>query len=123
MGGASQSRRPAARMTVRMRLQRFGRIRAPFYRVVVTDSRKSRNGAYIECVGTYNPIADKSGTKHVRLDQDRIQYWMSVGVQPSDTVNRLLGQANILPSVARREPPADQKGATAEEETTEETNQ
>ena len=61
----------------------------------------------------------------MRLNQDRIQYWMSVGVQPSDTVSRLLGQANILPSVARREPPADQEGdhAATEDETSAENNQ
>ena len=58
----------------------------------------------------------------VRLNQDRIQYWMSVGAQPTDTVNRLLGQANILPSVARREPCVDQEVATTKE-TTEENSQ
>ncbi|CAN0240189.1 unnamed protein product [Pylaiella littoralis] len=84
-------------MTVRVRLQRFGRRNRPFYRVVVADSRSPRNGKFIELVGTYNPLATRSGAKEVTFKVDRIRYWVSVGAQPSDRVAWLLGQFGILP--------------------------
>lgn len=82
---------------MRVRLQRFGRRNRPFYRVVVADSRSPRNGKFIELVGTYNPLATRSGVKEVTFKVDRIRYWVSVGAQPSDRVAWLLGQFGILP--------------------------
>ncbi|CAN0176129.1 unnamed protein product [Scytosiphon promiscuus] len=84
-------------MTVRVRLQRLGRRNKPFYRVVVADSRSPRDGKFIELVGTYNPLATRSGVKEVTFKVDRIRYWISVGAQPSDRVAWLLGQFGILP--------------------------
>ncbi|CAN0487259.1 unnamed protein product [Ectocarpus sp. 12 AP-2014] len=84
-------------MTVRVRLQRLGRRNRPFYRVVVADSRAPRDGKFIELVGTYNPLATRSGVKEVTFKVDRIRYWISVGAQPSDRVAWLLGQFGILP--------------------------
>jgi len=75
-------------MTV-IRLTRMGRKKKPFYRVVVTDSRKRRDGAWIESIGTYNPDKEQ---KNFQVDQERLNYWLSVGAKMSDTVKRLAGK-------------------------------
>ncbi len=72
-----------------IRLTRMGRKKKPFYRVIVTDSRKRRDGAWIESIGTYNPAKDQ---KAVNIDEERLNYWISVGAQMSDTVKRLAGK-------------------------------
>ncbi len=72
---------------VAIRLARFGAKKKPTYRVVVMDKRKGRDSDCIEIVGHYNPVADPA---EVRLKHDRIEYWLRVGAQPSDTVKRLL---------------------------------
>ncbi len=74
-------------MAVRIRLKRMGKIHAPFYRVVVVDSRKKRDGRVIEEVGIYDPMREPSV---IKIDSDRAQYWLSVGAQPSDQVRHLL---------------------------------
>lgn len=73
---------------VTLRLARFGAKKRPFYRVVATNSRAKRDGRFIEVLGTYDPLTDPPT---VNLKGDRIQYWLSVGAQPSDTVRRLIG--------------------------------
>ncbi|QPK93767.1 30S ribosomal protein S16 [Actinomyces sp. zg-332] len=75
-------------MAVRIRLKRMGKIRAPFYRVVVVDSRKKRDGRVIEEVGKYDPMPNPS---IIDVNSERVQYWLGVGAQPSDQVRRLLG--------------------------------
>ncbi len=72
-------------MTV-VRMTRMGRKKKPFYRIVVTDSRKRRDGGWIESIGYYNPV---SVEKELRLDKERLNYWLSVGAQMSPTVTRL----------------------------------
>ncbi len=72
---------------VAIRLARFGAKKKPTYRVVVMEKNKARNSDSIEVVGHYNPVADPV---EVNLKHDRIEYWLSVGAQPSDTVKRLL---------------------------------
>ena len=79
-------------MAVRIRLQRFGRKKRPFYRVVVADARSPRDGRFIERLGHYSPIAEPS---EVVIDEERALYWLSVGAQPSDTVKSLLSQVGI----------------------------
>lgn len=74
-------------MAVRIRLKRMGKIHAPFYRVVVVDSRKKRDGRVIEEVGIYDPTCNPSV---IKIDSERAQYWLSVGAQPSDQVRNLL---------------------------------
>ncbi len=74
-------------MAVRIRLKRMGKIHAPFYRVVVVDSRKRRDGRVIEEIGIYDPMPNPST---IRIDSERAQYWLGVGAQPSDPVRRLL---------------------------------
>lgn len=88
-------------MVVRLRLQRFGRTHTPFYRMVAANAKAPRDGRFLEIVGTYNPIASKEGVKEIRLKQDRLKYWLSVGAQPSKRVAWILGKFGILPPPPR----------------------
>ena len=74
-------------MAVRIRLKRMGKIHQPFYRVVVVDGRKKRDGRVIEEIGTYDPNTNPS---KIKIVSDRAQYWLGVGAQPSTAVRRLL---------------------------------
>jgi len=77
---------------VKIRLRRVGAKKAPFYRVVVADSRYPRNGRFIEEIGTYNPLVEPS---EIKIDGDRAKDWMAKGAQPTDTVKVLLKKAGI----------------------------
>ncbi len=72
-------------MTV-IRLTRMGRNKKPFYRIVVTDSRKRRDSGWIESIGYFNPVVKE---KVIKLDQERYDYWLSVGAKPSEKVKKL----------------------------------
>lgn len=72
---------------VKIRLHRVGAKKAPFYRVVVADSRCPRDGRFIEEIGTYDPMAESGKLK---VDAERVKYWISNGAQPTDTVRGLL---------------------------------
>lgn len=74
-------------MSVRIRLARQGAKKAPFYRVVVANSRSSRDGRFIEHIGVYDPTRSPA---EVRFKMDRVDYWLSQGAQPSDTVGQLI---------------------------------
>ncbi len=74
-------------MAVKIRLKRMGKIRTPFYRIVVADSRKKRDGRVIEEIGTYNPKAEPS---LISVDGERAKYWLGVGAQPTEAVAALL---------------------------------
>ncbi|MCW2830340.1 MAG: ribosomal protein [Aeromicrobium sp.] len=74
-------------MAVKIRLKRMGKIRTPFYRIVIADSRTKRDGRVIEEIGTYNPKADPS---IITVDGERAQYWLGVGAQPTEAVAALL---------------------------------
>ena len=80
-------------MAVKIRLRRMGAKKAPFYRVVVADSRYPRDGRFIEEIGTYNPLADPTEFK---VDADKAKKWLADGAQPTDTVRALLKKANVL---------------------------
>lgn len=73
---------------VKIRLKRFGTKKRPCYRVVVQDARKPRDGACIEEIGTFQPIAKEDS--QVSIDMDRVNYWISVGAQPTDIVKKLM---------------------------------
>jgi len=77
---------------VTIRLSRGGAKNRPFYHVVVTDSRNSRDGRYIERVGFFNPLA-RGNEQRLRLDSERIEYWRSKGAQPSERVASLIKEA------------------------------
>ena len=79
---------------VRIRLRRVGRKKAPAYRIVVADSKSPRDGKFIEIVGQYAPRS--SDAQKVNLDVARVNYWLDVGAQPSDTVRSLLRRAGLL---------------------------
>lgn len=76
-------------MSVRMRLARAGAKKAPFYRVVVANSRSARDGRFIEHVGVYDPTRNPA---EIRFVMDRVEYWLSHGAQPSETVAELLNK-------------------------------
>ncbi len=81
-------------MAVKIRLKRLGKKKAPFYRVVVADSRYPRNGRFIEEIGYYDPIAAEE--KQVSIDADAAKKWLGNGAQPTDTVRDLLKKQGIL---------------------------
>jgi small subunit ribosomal protein S16 len=72
-----------------IRLTRMGRKKRPFYRVIVTDSRKRRDSGWIESIGYYNPVSEN---KEFVMDDERLNYWLGVGAQMSPTVKRLTGK-------------------------------
>ena len=74
-------------MAVKIKLKRLGKIREPYYRIVVADARTKRDGRAIEEIGKYHPKADPSV---IEVDSDRVQHWLSVGAQPTDPVRHLL---------------------------------
>ena len=74
-------------MAVKIRLKRLGKIRAPYYRIVVADSRTKRDGRVIEEIGKYHPTENPS---FIQVDSDRAQYWLSVGAQPTEQVTAIL---------------------------------
>ena len=77
---------------VTIRLARTGAKKRPFYHIVVADSRKPRDGKYIERLGFFNPIAT-GGEERLRLDQARVDHWISQGAQPSDRVAQLVKES------------------------------
>ncbi len=102
-------------MAVSIRLSRGGAKKRPYYRIVVADSRNSRDGRFIEKVGTYNPLLAKDSPDRVKMDADRIQHWLSVGAQPSDRVLRFLDAAGIKERPARNNPQKAEPGEKAKE--------
>ena len=80
-------------MAVKIRLRRMGAKKAPFYRLVVADSRYPRDGRFIEELGYYNPTKDPA---EVKIDVEKAQKWISTGAQPTDTVKSLFKKNNVL---------------------------
>ncbi|WP_419074729.1 30S ribosomal protein S16 [Ruthenibacterium lactatiformans] len=80
-------------MAVKIRLRRMGAKKAPFYRIVVADSRYPRDGRFIEEIGTYNPLTDPAS---VNVNAERAQEWIKKGAQPTDTVRGILKKAGVL---------------------------
>ena len=80
-------------MAVKIRLKRMGAKKAPFYRIVVSDSRSPRDGRFIEEIGTYNPLKDPG---EIVVDKERAADWIGCGAQPSDTVRALLKKSEVI---------------------------
>ncbi len=78
-------------MAVKMRLRRMGMKKAPFYRVIVADSRSPRDGRFIEEIGFFNPRSDE-----LKIDADKAKTWIANGAQPTDTVKALLKKSGIV---------------------------
>ena len=87
MGGTSYNLSQEESLVLAIRLARIGKKKKPFYRVVVLDKRKPRNGRTVEIVGTYDPLKKPA---EIKLDAERIKYWLGCGAQPSDTVRSFL---------------------------------
>ena len=83
-------------MPVRIRLARRGAKKRPFYRIVVADSRRARDGKYIEKIGTYNPMLQKDNPERVKLDVEKAKEWIAKGAQPSDRVTLFLSNLGVV---------------------------
>ncbi len=82
-------------MAVKIRLARIGSKKSPFYRIIIADSRSPRDGAFIEKVGTYNPLLAKDNNARIVLQKNRIKHWLSLGAQPTDIVAKFIKTAEI----------------------------
>ena len=80
-------------MAVKIRLRRMGSKKAPFYRVVVADSRYPRDGRFIEEIGTYNPLTNPA---EIKIDADKAKEWIKNGAQPTDTVKDMLKKIDVI---------------------------
>ena len=100
-------------MSVSIRLQRGGAKKRPYYRIVVANSRAPRDGAFIEKIGSYNPLLAKDDANRVVLDVERAKHWLSVGAQPTDRVLRFLDAAGVKERAARNNPNKGKPGEKA----------
>ena len=82
---------------VKLRSQRYGKTKAPFYRIVATDSRNPRDGRFIEIVGTYNPLTNPAT---VTIDEEKVMKWLAAGAKPTDTVKSILSKQGIIAKFA-----------------------
>ena len=102
-------------MAIALRLSRGGAKKRPYYRIVAADSRRARDGKYLEQLGTYNPMLPKDFEERVKLNEDRVRYWLGVGAKPSDRVLRFLDAAGIMEREARNNPNKAKPGEKATE--------
>lgn len=102
-------------MAMKIRLARGGSKKRPFYRIVAADSRMPRDGRFIEKLGTYNPLLPKDSEDRVKMDLERVQYWLGQGAQTTDRVSRMLEAAGVLDKKERSNPQKGEPGAKAKE--------
>ena len=91
-------------MAIKIRLARGGSKKRPFYRIVAADSRMPRDGRFIEKLGTYNPLLPKDSEERVKMDLERVQYWLGQGAQTTDRVSRMLEAAGVIEKKERNNP-------------------
>ena len=118
-------------MAVRIRLQRHGKKRRPFYRLVAVDSRSQRDGRFIERIGHYDPMTDPA---NIVIDAEKALKWLRTGAQPSDTAKDLMSKAGVweqfinekqgqsTPAPETESTPASEEGSDTAEESAEEAN-
>jgi small subunit ribosomal protein S16 len=82
-------------MAMKIRLARGGSKKRPHYAIVATDSRMPRDGRFLEKLGTYNPLLPKDSEDRVKMNMERVQYWLSQGAQPTDRIARMLEAAGV----------------------------
>lgn len=87
-------------MSVKLRSQRFGSKKKPFYRIVATDSRNPRDGRFIEIVGTYNPLTNPAT---IKFDEEKVLSWLGKGAKPTDTVKSLLTKQGIIAKFSNKQ--------------------
>lgn len=102
-------------MAMKIRLARGGSKKRPFYRIVAADSRMPRDGRFIEKLGTYNPLLPKDSEERVKMDVERIQYWVSQGAQVTDRVARFLEAAGVNAKTERNNPNKGTPGKKAQD--------
>lgn len=102
-------------MAIKIRLARGGSKKRPFYRIVAADSRMPRDGRFIEKLGIYNPLLAKDSEDRVKMDVERVQYWMSQGAQATDRVARFLEAAGVVAKKDRSNPKKAVPGKAAQE--------
>jgi small subunit ribosomal protein S16 len=101
-------------MALKIRLARAGSKKRPYYHIVVADVRSPRDGRFIESLGSWNPLLAKDAER-VKIDQERVQHWISKGALPTDRVLRFLDQAGIAKRDARSNPKKALPGKKAQE--------
>ncbi len=102
-------------MAMKIRLARGGSKKRPFYSIVASDSRMPRDGRFIEKLGTYNPLLAKDSEDRIRMNLERVQYWLSQGAQPTDRVARFLEAAGARPKAERANMKKAEPGKKAQE--------
>ncbi|MCT4554841.1 MAG: 30S ribosomal protein S16 [Pelagimonas sp.] len=102
-------------MAIKIRLARGGSKKRPFYRIVAADSRMPRDGRFIEKLGTYNPLLPKDSEERVKMDLERVQYWLGEGAQVTDRVARFLEAAGVKDKAERSNPKKGAPGKKAQE--------
>ncbi len=102
-------------MSMKIRLARGGSKKRPFYRIVAADSRMPRDGRYIEKLGTYNPLLPKDSEERVKMNMERIQYWIGQGAQPTDRISRMLEAAGVIEKKERSNLKKGEPGKKAKE--------
>ncbi|MEM7777257.1 MAG: 30S ribosomal protein S16 [Pseudomonadota bacterium] len=99
----------------KIRLARGGSKKRPYYYIVVAPATAPRDGRYIERIGTYNPMVAKDHPERVRLKEERCQYWLGVGAQPTDRVARFLDAAGLMKRTPKNNPKKAMPGKKAQE--------
>ena len=93
-------------MSMKIRLARGGSKKRPHYSIVATDSRMPRDGRFLEKLGTYDPLLAKDNEGRVKMDIERVQYWIGQGAQPTDRIARFLEAAGVVAKKVRNNPKA-----------------
>ncbi len=102
-------------MAMKIRLARGGSKKRPFYRIVAADSRMPRDGRFIEKLGTYNPLLPKDSEERVKMNMERVQYWLDQGAQPTDRISRMLEAAGVIGKKERNNPQKGEPGQKAKD--------
>ena len=102
-------------MAMKIRLARGGSKKRPHYSIVAADSRMPRDGRFIEKLGTYNPLLPKDSEERVKMNMERVQYWLGQGAQPTDRISRMLEAAGVLDKKERANPNKAKPGKKAVE--------
>ena len=102
-------------MAMKIRLARGGSKKRPFYSIVAADSRMPRDGRYVERLGTYNPLLPKDSEERVKMNMERIEYWLSKGAKPTDRISRMLEAAGKIEKKERSNPNKGEPGQKAKD--------
>ena len=102
-------------MAMKIRLARGGSKKRPHYAIVACDSRMPRDGRFLEKLGTYNPLLPKDSEERIKMDLERVQYWLGQGAQPTDRVARFLEAAGAKEKTERSNPRKGEPGKAAKE--------